>query len=438
MPRRMQLSRYPEFRPSRARYCRCLRAQGECSIVFRFRPMDFDEIKGSPRPPRSLYHKERPPLRSRADPRHKQPAPIPPTPSTQRGTPPGKQYLLRSLRTFGIFLIAMVGLLFLSIMALRGIWAMKDREIKRDARPTAITQDSVTAAVAASTSLTGTALSVQQMPELDTERIRRAVFLSKHAQALEAGGSTTEAIARYREALEVWPYLNDVWAKLGRAYLKTREYNKAQLALEKAVQGSPGTASLMNDLGAALLYQGQIARAMDLFEAAAEIDPSFAPTQFNLALCQLSRNDRPAARASLQVYLRIKPNDARALRELAFLDALEAHYDDALRSLQQALTESPDWPLLYFDAAAVAALMGRMDQAISYLEKAEPLSSPRAVYQIYKEPAFREIRLTELGKEFEHDLAARARERMNEEIPAAELHPPSEPLLSSKTAEPKK
>lgn len=402
--------------------------------------MDPDEEKGSPKPPRSLYHKERPPVRSRMDSRFSQPIPPSSAPSDRRGPAPGRQYLLKSLRVFGIFLVGMVILLVLSIFTLRGIWAIKDREIKRSARAT-LAQNTATTSVATSSSRTGlasTAISEQQLPELDTERIRRAVFLSKHAQALEEGGSLTDAIARYREALDVWPYLNDVWAKLGRAYLKAREYNKAQLALEKAVQGSPGTASLMNDLGATLLYQGQIVRAMDLFEAASEIDPTFAPAQFNLALCRMSRNDRVGARASLQTYLRIKPKDARALREMAFLDALESHYDDAMTSLQHALTESPDWPLLYFDAAAVAALMGRMDQAISYLQKAEPLSSPRAVYQIYKEPAFREIRLTELGKDFEHDLAERARDRMNEEISANELHPPSEPLVSSESPEPKK
>lgn len=399
--------------------------------------MDSDEANGLPKPPRSLYHKERPPVRSRMDLRSSQPIPPSSASPDRRGTAPGRQYLLKSLRVFAVFLVSMIVLLALSIFALRGIWAIKDREIKRSSRPALAQNAAATTSVATSSSRTGltaTAISEQQLPELDTERIRRAVFLAKHAQAMEDGGSLTDAIARYREALDVWPYLNDVWANLGRAYLKAREYNKAQLALEKAVQGSPGTASLMNDLGAAMLYQGQVVRAMDLFDAASEIDPTFAPAQFNLALCRLSRNDRVGARTSLQTYLRMKPKDARALREMAFLDALESHYEDAMISLTRALTESPDWPLLYFDAAAVAALMGRMDQAILYLEKAEPISSPRAVYQIYKEPAFREIRLTELGKDFERDLAERARERMNEELSANELHPPSNPLVSTDTA----
>ena len=390
-------------------------------------------------PPRSLYHKERPVARTRMP---AAPAPMPQAskatqpvpPAPRRNEPqPGMQHLLRNLKVFGSVFAGMILLLVVSIIALNIIWSVRDQELASEPRaelmPTNAPAGRLAVAVPVETG--GVSVLTARPVELDTERIRRAAFLAKHAQSLEEGGSLPEAIERYREALEVWPHMNAVWGQLGRAYLRTREFSKAQFALEKAVQGSPGTAGLMNDLGAALLYQGQIPRAIDLFEAAVEIDPLFAPAQFNLALCHMASNDRVAARQMLEQYLRLKSRDARALRELAFLDALETNYEAAMASLERALGEMPDWPLLYFDAAAVSALMGRMDQAISYLQKAEPISSPRAVYQIYREPAFREIRLTELGKEFEHDLASRARTRMEEEIPPENINPPSEPLVSS-------
>ncbi len=385
-----------------------------------------------PGPPRSLYHKERPSSRPRST-----PAPEPIVPASAKDTrprmQPGVEHLLKNLRTFGIVIGGMLLLLIISILALHGVWAVRDRELATDPQPDLLGSGAATGRVETGSTpppTQGLSLARQATVELDTERIRRAIFLAKHAQALDEAGSLQEAAARYREALDVWPHLSAVWGQLGRVYLKTREFNKAQLALEKAVQGSPGTAELMNDLGAALLYQGQVDRAISLFDAAAEIDPLFPASQFNLALCHMARNDRVAARASLQQYLRLRPRDARALREQAFLDALEAQYDAAIRGLERAMLEAPDWALLYFDAAAVSALMGRLDQAITYLEKAEPLSSPRAVFQIYREPAFREIRLTELGKEFEHELASRARERMNEQVPAEKLQPPAEPLIS--------
>jgi len=241
-------------------------------------------------------------------------------------------------------------------------------------------------------------------------------------------------VTRYREALDIWPYLTSVWGQLGRLYLRTRDYPRAQIALEKAVENSPGEAALLNDLGVAYLYQGKIAKARDVFDAAMEVDPQFAPSLFNIALCYINQNDAGNARDHLVRYLREKPSDPRALRELAFLDALEKHYQEAMEGLESALSYAPDWPLLYFDAAAVSALMGRPDQAVNYLEKVEPLTDPATVYRLYQEPAFREIRLTELGKLFEQELAKRARERIEEQkepLQPVAIHASSEPIFSS-------
>lgn len=381
----------------------------------------------------SLYHKERPPVRPRLAP---DPMALPddssPSPPRRRGRSPGFTLLMRNLRVLAIFIAGMLLVLAGSIAILRIIWSIRDREFASPPAPERLLPPAPKTARAPDPPSTAptTEPGLVASAELDTERIRRAVFLARHAQSLEENGLLQEAITRYREALDVWPHLSAAWAQLGRAHLKAREFAKAQLALERAVQSNPATAELMNDLGAALLYQGQTQRAAKLFEAAMDIDPDFAPSYFNLALTQLALNDHVAARANLQKFLRLRPRDARALREIAFLDALEGQYESALAALDRALAEAPDWPLLYFDYAAVSALMGLMEQAIAFLQKAEPLTSPRVVFQIYREPAFREIRLTELGKSFEHELAQRARERLGEELGQVNIQPPTEPILS--------
>lgn len=380
--------------------------------------------------PRSLYHKEKaaPLPRDRFSP--SEPSGDSGTP--RRGSNPGWELMLANLRRFGAFLGGMLLLMLVSILVLKFLWGIRDRELRspRPERPVPASASRAPAEAGGTGSTQQVAEAPQGKTELDTELIRRAVFLSKHGQALEDSRNYTEAIARYREALDIWPYLTSVWGQLGKLYLRTREFGRAQIALEKAVENNPGSAELLNDLGVAFLYQGRVDKATHLFEAAVEVDPNYAASHFNLALCHLTRNDRVSARGSLERFLRMKPHDARALREAAFLNAMETRYQEALESLQKALSEAPDWPLLYFDAAAVSALMGRPDEAIRYLEKAEPLSTPTAVYKLYQEPAFREIRLTELGKLFEKELAARARERAGEEAPAPDLHSPSEPISS--------
>ncbi len=352
-------------------------------------------------------------------------------------TNPAMQYMMANLRRFGLVLGGMVVLLFVSTLVLRMLWAISDRKVERSASPRSAPAVDTPAPTGTNPPTKGATIAPSSA-DLNTEALRRAVFLAKHGEALERSGNRAEAIVRYREALDIWPYLTTVWGQLGRLYLLNRDYPRAQIALEKAVENNPGEANLLNDLGVSYLYQGKTQKARDLFDAAMEVDPQYAPSLFNIALCYINQNDAGNARDHLVRYLRLKSDDARALRELAFLDALEKRYEDAMDGLEKALSYAADWPLLYFDAAAVSALMGRPDQAVSYLEKAEPLTDPSTVYQLYQEPAFREIRLTELGKLFEQELAKRARERAEEKTEPVVVPTSSEPMWSTPAQAPEK
>lgn len=375
----------------------------------------------------NLYHKQKKSPRSRRDTAHRMDSGLPPSP--RRDANPLKATLVNNVKKFVFFTIAMTGILFVSIKALNMIWAIRDQEIfSSPSPPLPLSAGTETNLAPTTEAATGTAQVTRS--ELDTEAIRKAVFLAKRAKTLQASGQFIDAIARYKEALDVWPYLTQVWADLGRLYMQTKDFPKAQIALEKAVENNPGSATILNDLGVTYLYLRQPDRAMKVFETAIEIDPNYVASYFNSALGHLARGDKDQARAFLERYLRLKPNEPRALRELAFLDASAGHYDVALKALERAIVEAPDWPLLYFDASAASALMGRGDEAIRYLEKAEPLSSPAVVYRLYQEAAFREIRLSEIGKEFEANLAEKARA-----IVAAKGEPPpisnvSEPISS--------
>ena len=393
----------------------------------------------SPRPPASggshhLYHKEKRGIRPRERPVDAVTTQEPEFERDNR-TNPAMKYMMANVRKTGWVVGGMIGVLILSTMLVRTMWSISDRSRNRTpplstTAPTASQPDSA-AAPTGTVSQGPAPVTPTNSADINTEALRRAVFLSKHGEALERSGQVEEAIKRYREALDIWPYLTSVWNQLGRVYLRQRDYPRAQIALEKAVENNPGQAELLNDLGVAYLYQGKIKRARDVLEAAMEVDPGYAPSVFNLALCHIHSNEAGPARDQLVRYLHLQPNDARALRELAFLDALDKRYQDAMDGLEKALANAAEWPLLYFDAAAVCALMGRPDQAVNYLEKVEPLTDPASVYRLYQEPAFREIRLTELGRMFELELAKRARERVDEASPAAAVQATSEPISSA-------
>ncbi len=348
---------------------------------------------------------------------------------------PARAITLHNLRRFVMFTLAMSVVVFVSIWVLKKIWNWRDEQNRRsapaeNAAAAALDQPGKLEKPGGSTP-GSTAGGGNRPADIDTEAIKKAVFLAKRAQALAQSGSYEEAIARYRDALDVWPYLTQVWAELGRVYLQVRDYAKAQLALEKAAENNPGSAEILNDLAVATLYLGQTDKAVKLLDTVSEISPQFAPAYFNIALCHLSKSDKKSALDFFQRFLRLKPNDPRALRETAYLAAAEQRYAEALDDLEKAIVELPDWALLYFDAAATTALMGRADDAIHFLERALPLSNPAAVYRLYQEPAFKEVRLSEIGREFEKELAARVRTDLEKGAPASGSPAPTRPITSS-------
>jgi Flp pilus assembly protein TadD len=348
---------------------------------------------------------------------------------------PMKQTLIANTRKFVFFAVGMVVLLFLSIKALTIVWQAKDRAmtgtqpaapaksvLPSNPAPRAQDKPSKQENVESAENAQGDGLKIESM--------KKAAYLARLGKSLEQSSQYEEAIARYKEALDLWPYLNQVWGQLGRLYLQIKDYDRAEIALSKAVENNPGSAEPLNDLGVTYLYQGKVDKAIKLFETATEIDVNYPPGFFNVALCHLAKKDRNGARTALERYLKLKPSDARALREMAFLDASGGNYPVAMKTLEKALSEAPDWPLLYFDAAATSALLGRADGAIKYLEKVEPLTSPAAVYRIYQEPAFREVRLTEIGKLFEKELAERARDLLASVDNSKQVKTFSEPIPS--------
>ncbi len=131
----------------------------------------------------------------------------------------------------------------------------------------------------------------------------------------------------------------------------------------------------------------------------------------------IGMGDKAAAEQALDTYLRLRPHDAQALKERAYLYAYRGAYDEALATLRRAMITSPDWVPLYVDAAATAAVLGWISDALHYLDQAAALTSPTAVYRIYRKPAFRDVRRTEAGRTFEWTLAERAGEMPDDAEP---------------------
>jgi tetratricopeptide (TPR) repeat protein len=372
-----------------------------------------------------LYHKQGSPPRRRGVPRLNLP---------KREGKPGVKPPDSFWKHVKVALIVLAGMALVLNIALRisnASWQKKIQESKRNT-PGRSTRPKVRP-----TSETGIVQSQDLHPEsmvnsdADAEALRQALEWVTRGETLQAEGKHSEAIKDYLKALDKWPHLPSVWAKLGQAYLQTRAFSRAQSALERAIRYEPNRPDLLNDLGVAYLTQNRTDQAHKLFNQALEIDPDYARGYFNLALCFIALNDRTQARENLQRYLKLEPGSAAALRDIAYLDAAMGDYEAAVQRLQEAMVTMPDWGLLYLDAAAAEALLGRFDRCREFLLEAERVTPAPDIREFLQQPAFKKFRDAQAGKEYVAQLIIRARKKRTPVPEQPEQDPSTEPLVST-------
>jgi len=187
--------------------------------------------------------------------------------------------------------------------------------------------------------------------------------------------------------------------------------------------GSGEDAEMKNDLGAVYLQQKRIKEAVAQFNAAEQIQPGFAPTRFNLALCAISERNPERAIQLLGQYLGQRPTDTTALRLQSTLLSQFGRPQDALHMLEKFLKEQPANEPLFLEAAMLAARLGQNGNAIRYLETAMNGNSIQTVVRAYQSPTFREIRLSGDGEKLSARMADKARATFSTPVPDEDIQP---------------
>jgi tetratricopeptide (TPR) repeat protein len=352
--------------------------------------------------PGYIYHHQKPPSRSR----YVRPTKSPPKDTQQSSGAIIKQTIYAHVVTFVIVISCMLVLMVLAVVIANKTWTLRQEKLYRSS-PSSVTEIRRLPRQAGQ----GRVIAEKKLALMNTN----TVFLHP------------ETIERYNDALMVWPYLDNPWILMGQIYMRQNDYRHAQIALEMGIGTNWPSARLLNDLGVTHLQQKDYGTAQRLFSDALHDDPEYTPAYFNLALSFAAQGNSEKAKGYLSAYLSRRPDDAKALQEKAVLDAADLRYDDALTALQKALASEPDWVVLYFDAASVAALMNNTELSAEYLKQAIPLASVMTVYRYYQLPQFKNLRTSDAGKELEKVMADQVRtslistEKPNQGLPAS--HP---------------
>jgi tetratricopeptide (TPR) repeat protein len=241
------------------------------------------------------------------------------------------------------------------------------------------------------------------------ERVAKAMYLIREAEAKMSAGMTAQAIDSYTKALAVYPEMTYANKQLGRLNLMQGDYEKAIEHLSAALDADETLGDTMNDLGIAYLYAGQADKALATLEAAIKTAPNNIEIVFNIGLARRRLNQIDEAREAFIEYIAWSSEDARAYRELAVLDLLQTNQTAAIAHLEQAIQMDGTWYTPMIDAALVYAEQQNVDQALVYLDLALSNAPAWVVYQVYSQPLFDSIRLLPESKPFASRLAGKAR-----------------------------
>jgi serine/threonine-protein kinase len=119
--------------------------------------------------------------------------------------------------------------------------------------------------------------------------------------ALQATGQVDEAIAAFRQAIELQPDFALAYNNLGDALQSKGQTDEAIAAFRRAVRLRPSWATAHANLGFALYAQGELEAAHTAYQQALRLRPDFAGVYTNLGLLLRARGE---LRASLAAYQR--------------------------------------------------------------------------------------------------------------------------------------
>jgi len=156
-------------------------------------------------------------------------------------------------------------------------------------------------------------------------------------------GKIEEAIAHYKQAIELFPEYFQALNDLGAAYLKLNEFKKAVTTLRQAIEVNQHIAFPYVNLGIALVHQKQYLEAIEPLTEATRIDGSLPLPHFFLGIALYETFAPLRAEQELRkAYTLGGKGMALAQVYLANIYIRERQYPKAIEALETYLRDKPD------------------------------------------------------------------------------------------------
>jgi len=213
----------------------------------------------------------------------------------------------------------------------------------------------------------------------DLARIKRSpqgMSSWQNAQLSLRAGRHAAALAGYRDLVQHFPGITQLWLELGSAAAGDLDFTLADQAFQRAMELSPNDAVLLNSIGTQYYHMRRLEQATACFKRAVAADPSSFDAHMTLA-SWLERNHRlDEAWEYAETCLAQRPKDGRILYFKAYLSQCKGLNKEAEAALRNLLTSDPSLSLdVRFNAhhllGVVLDALGQYTEALSQFGKAK-------------------------------------------------------------------
>jgi spermidine synthase len=183
-------------------------------------------------------------------------------------------------------------------------------------------------------------------------------------------GRVAEAIACFKEVLQIDPSSPASHNNLGVAYAKQGNVEEAVRHFAQALQLDPSDAKVHYNEGLVLARAGRLEEASRHYDQALRLRPDYAEAHYQLGLSRAAQGRVTEAIDHFSAALQANPGYLRARNDLGVALAKSGRLDEAKAQFSEALRLNPDDPEVHNNLGITLARLGRPADAIGHFQKA--------------------------------------------------------------------
>jgi len=182
----------------------------------------------------------------------------------------------------------------------------------------------------------------------------------------------------FQSAILVVPQSAKINAMMGILAASKQEWGAANESFATALRLYPNYSltdgELTAKIGAALLAEGEIERALDLLERSVALERDSKVAQYNLGLAYAKAGRYSEAEGPYRRYLTLEPEAAEAFNGLSYVLTKQQRYEEAEAMAVEAIRRRPEFPEAHYNRGRALEGLDSIGEAIAEYERVLELS----------------------------------------------------------------